>query len=361
MIEEFGWNANRQAAYENSPLSFAGGDIGRVVRMERDHAVIATWPGTAAESGAANESDASTAPAAAPATTHISTVPTTGCVVGDWVVTDGATWAEPLERATLLSRQSSDRTSDEQALAANIDTVLVVEPMTSSFSARRIERMLTLAWASGAEPLVVLTKADIGDQSRVEEAHSSAGATPVIALSSATGKNLNLLRERLGFGRTFVMLGISGAGKSSLVNAIAGRELLETGEVRRDDKGRHTTTHRELVSLGEFGCLIDAPGIRGVGMVSDPTGLDQTFGDISALARECRFSDCSHETEPGCAVMDAVINGHLDPDRLASYQRLKREIAHQSSRKTSRDRTADKADTRGRQKAKRTAMRAKGR
>lgn len=281
--------------------------------------------------------------------------------MGDWVVTDGQTWAEPLERTTLLSRQASDRTSDEQPLAANIDTVLVVEPVTHKFSARRIERMLTLAWASGTQPLVVLTKSDVGETAHEDEARAVAGITPVLAVSALTGANMELLERELGYGRTFVMLGISGAGKSSLINALAGQDLLEVGEVRGDGKGRHTTTHRELVSLGEHGCLIDTPGIRGVGMVSESTGLDQAFADITKLAHRCKFTDCCHETEPECAVLDAVIGGDLDPARLASYQRLTREIAHQTARKTTRDRAGERSDTRGRQHAKRTAMCAKGR
>lgn len=292
------------------------------------------------------------------------TVPAHDVVVGDWVVTDGHTWAHPLPRRTVLARQSSDRTSTEQPLAANVDAVLVVEPMHPGANVRRIERMLTLAWASGAEPMVVLTKTDLVPDHAgqvVADVEAAAPGVEVLAVSGETGAGLAGLRERLGPGRTFVLLGPSGAGKSTLVNALAGREVLATGPVRGDGRGRHTTTHRLLVVVEGLGVLIDTPGIRTVGMTADADGLAAVFADVVALAAECRFADCAHAVEPGCAIQAAVAAGQLEAARVDSYQRLQREIEYQAGRKQARDRADERREGRARSRGAREAMRAKGR
>ncbi|EYR64944.1 GTP-binding protein EngC [Actinotalea ferrariae CF5-4] len=287
-----------------------------------------------------------------------------GLVVGDWVVLDGTSRPRPLARRTLLSRQSSGRDSTEQPLAANVDVVAVVEPMWPEPNVRRIERMLTLAWASGGQPLVILSKADLftsGVRSAVAEVESAAPGVDVLAVSATCGDGLAGMRHRLGPGRTFVLLGPSGAGKSSLVNALAGEEVLATGDVRGDGRGRHTTTHRELVLLEGVGLLIDTPGIRSVGMTADDDGLARVFEDVVVHAADCRYTDCGHAVEPGCSVRAAVDAGALPAARVESYLRLQREIEHQSRRKRTRERSQERRDTTGRNQAKAMAMRAKGR
>lgn len=307
---------------------------GRVVRVERGRVVLQTAVGRAS-------------------------VLAVDLAVGDWVVTDGHDWAEALPRRSELRRKEAGATSGEQLLAANVEVVVIVEPMAPAPSRGRIERMVTLAWGSGATPLVVLTKADLGTGDEVAEVASIAVGVDVLAVCAADGSGLDELRERLPAGRTFVLLGPSGAGKSTLVNALAGQQVLLTGEVRGDGRGKHTTTHRELVLIPGLGCLIDTPGIRGVGMVSDESGLDRAFEDVIARAEQCRFADCSHESEPGCEVRAAIATDELDAARLIAYRHLLREIAFQARRKGVRDR-AEVAVLKKRTRNARAAVRAKG-
>lgn len=275
-------------------------------------------------------------------TTHV--VPAAGLLVGDWVAMDGDR-PQLRPRTTTVARASADRTSSEQGLAANVDVVVVVEPVDPAPSLGRIERLLVLAWASGATPLVVLTKSD-----RVEDLadvmRSAQGAAPgveVLAVSAQRGDGVDALRAHLGPGRTFVLLGPSGAGKSTLVNALAGADVLETGAVRGDGRGRHTTTHRELVELPDGSALIDTPGLRAVGVVGDADAVDDVFAEISRLAADCRFRDCAHDSEPDCAVLDAVVEGELPERRLASWRKLQREIAYQQRRGDARLEAAERA------------------
>lgn len=183
----------------------------------------------------------------------------------------------------------------------------------------------------------------------------------VVRISAATGAGLTELRALMHGTATFALLGPSGAGKSTLINALAGSDLLTVGAVRTDGAGRHTTTRRELVPVPGVGLLIDTPGIRAVGMTGDRDGMDRTFADVVALAASCRFRDCAHDREPGCAVQEAVEGGALDAARLDGYRRIGREIEHQASRRTAHDRDEERRDTKGRRSAKRTVMRAKGR
>lgn len=283
-----------------------------------------------------------------------------GLVVGDWVLVDGDR-VHPLERRTALARKAAGTRSDEQVLAANVDVVVVVEPLDVSPNLRRIERMLALAWSSGATPIVVLTKSDLVEQSHLRAVQDVARGVDVIALSSVTGDGLSVLSDVMRRTDTFVLLGPSGAGKSTLVNTLAGHQVLAVGEVRGDGRGRHTTTHRELVPVPGVGLLIDTPGIRAVGMTADLDGVDRSFDDVVELAARCRFADCTHAAEPGCAVREAVADGVLDERRLDSYQRLQREVAHHAARRVAHDRDEERRDTKGRRTAKRTVMRAKGR
>jgi ribosome biogenesis GTPase / thiamine phosphate phosphatase len=287
-------------------------------------------------------------------------VPGHGLVVGDWVVLDGERPVR-LERRTALTRGSSGRGSGEQVLAAGVDVVLVVEPLDVGPHPRRVERLLTLAWSSGAVPVLVLTKSDLAEGDPLARLGRVVQGVEVVLVSATTGDGLPDLRALTGDSVTFVLLGPSGAGKSTLVNALAGSERLAVGAVRHDGAGRHTTTHRELVPVPGVGLLIDTPGIRAIGMTGDRDGIDRSFADVVTLADGCRFRDCAHGQEPGCAVRGAVDSGVLDPARLDSYLRLGREIEHQAARRTAHERDEERRDTKGRRSAKRTVMRAKGR
>lgn len=281
-------------------------------------------------------------------------------VVGDWVVLDvsrpdEAVLLEVAPRTSLLSRQSVERTSDEQALVANVDVVLVVEPAWPRPSLGRIERLLVLAWSSGAVPVVVLTKADLHPDvdGLCAQVGAAAPGAEVVALSALTGDGLDALTARLGAGRTFVLLGPSGAGKSTLVNAVAGEALLATRDVRGDGKGRHTTTHRQLVTLPDGSVLVDTPGLRSVGVVGDADAVDEVFSEIAALAEQCRFGDCAHESEPGCEVSAAVEDGRLPQRRLTSWRKLQREVAYQQRRGDARAARDEKARSKAMSKAMR--------
>ena len=241
-------------------------------------------------------------------------------------------------RTTALVRDSAGATSRVQALAANIDVVLVVEHLEPEPDLGRIERLLTLAWRSGATPVVVLTKADLvpDPDGMTAEVAAVALAVDVHTVSVPTGDGLDGLRALLVPGATLVAVGPSGAGKSTLVNALAGRDVMPTGERRADGRGRHTTTHRELVPLAGGAMLIDTPGIRGVGVVADTEALDTTFADVAELASTCRFADCHHAGEPGCAIQAALDSGDLAERRFDSWRRLAREAAYQARRSDAR-------------------------
>lgn len=237
-------------------------------------------------------------------------------------------------RRTEVVRDGADRSSRAQVLAANVDVVLVVEHLDPDPSPGRVERLLTLAWRSGATPVVVLTKADLvpDPDGMADEVRALAIGAEVHAVSVTAGTGLEPVRALLGPGRTLVVVGPSGAGKSTLVNALAGTDVMATGARRADGRGRHTTVHRELVPLAGGACLIDTPGLRGVGLVADAAALDATFADVADLAAACRFADCAHRTEPGCAVLAAVEDGTLPARRLDSWRRLAREAAYQERR-----------------------------
>ncbi|MFC8193627.1 ribosome small subunit-dependent GTPase A [Cellulomonas sp. NPDC057328] len=241
-------------------------------------------------------------------------------------------------RRTALVRDSADRTSLAQVMAANVDVVLVVEHLDPDPDLGRVERLLTLAWRSGATPVVVLTKADLvpDPAGMAAEVAAVALGVDVHTVSVPTGDGLDPLRALLRPGVALVAVGPSGAGKSTLVNALAGREVMATGERRADGRGRHTTTHRELVPLADGAVLVDTPGIRGVGLVADEDALDATFADVAALAARCRFRDCAHGTEPGCAVREALATGELAERRYDSWRRLAKEAAWHAQRTDAR-------------------------
>jgi ribosome biogenesis GTPase len=252
-----------------------------------------------------------------------------------------------LPRRTRFARKEPWLT-EEQVVAANIDTVFLVTDCGRDFKPRRLERYLTAAWDSGGEPVVVLTKADLAEDplETVAEAEAIAFGVPVHAVSSVTGEGLDELEPYLASGHTIALLGSSGVGKSRLANRLLGEELLATGEVRRDGRGRHTTTHRELVQLPGGALLLDTPGMRELQLWADESALEETFADVAELARQCRFSDCAHGNEPGCAVRAARSDGTLPEIRWESYSKLQRELRSLALRQDARLRSEARKERR---------------
>ncbi len=248
--------------------------------------------------------------------------------VGDWVALADGLIRAVLPRRSAIVRKAAGLTSDAQTLAANVDVAFIVSSLGPDLEPRRIERYLVTIWESGAVPEIVLTKADRLEDPwpLVAEVEAVALGVTVHVVSAVTGQGVDALRARLGEGVTGVLIGSSGVGKSTLVNRWAGRELMATKETRDDDdEGRHTTTHRELIALPGGGVVIDTPGIREL-QLWDSGGLDEAFADVEALTLACRFSDCSHDTEPGCAVKAALETGELPRDRYESWVKLQREL-----------------------------------
>jgi ribosome biogenesis GTPase / thiamine phosphate phosphatase len=270
-------------------------------------------------------------------------------VVGDWVGLAERPRGAPVVRVVLPRRTAfSRRTPDdgggagrEQVIAANVDLVFVTFPVVAEPDPRLLERYLTLVWESGARPVVLLTKADLAADPDAAAAALTArsGDISVVIVSARGGRGLGELRSHLEEGVTGALVGPSGAGKSTLVNALAGEERLATSDVAPDGAGRHTTTRRELVALPGGGLLVDNPGMREVHLWLADEGLDEAFDDIAALAAACRFSDCRHESEPGCAVRAAVDEGRLDPGRLASFLAQRREVEELEERLVERERS----------------------
>ena len=272
--------------------------------------------------------------------------------VGDWVAartwTDGRVTAEAvLPRRTAFVRASvSPGTSHGQVLAANVDLAVVVEGLHPEPDLGRIERFLALAWESGATPLVVLTKADLVPDAadvRADVALAAPGVD-VLVVSAETGEGMDELSAYAEEdGRTLALLGPSGAGKSTLTNALAGATVMATRELRADGKGRHTTAHRELVVLPGGGLVVDTPGLRSVGLTDVSESLDLVFAEVEALSERCRFADCAHDTEPGCAVKAALESGELPERRWQSYLKLAREARWMAMRHDARLRSEERS------------------
>ncbi len=278
--------------------------------------------------------------------------------VGDWVLLENALKEVEageilriravLPRRTQLSRKQAGRRTRKQLVAANIEVVFLVMGLDGDYNPRRLERLLTMVWDSGARPVVVLNKSDLCDdleERRTEIEELTLGA-PLHVVSCLEDEQLDTLRSELKVGETIALLGSSGVGKSTLINRLLGAERLRTGGVREsDDRGKHTTTHRELVRLPDGALLIDNPGIREIQLWEAGDGIDQTFADIAQFAQDCRFSDCLHDDEPGCAVRAAVEDGTLDASRLASRNKLLREQASLELRLDERARRAAERKT----------------
>lgn len=257
--------------------------------------------------------------------------------VGDWVMLDrledrsgSAVIRHTLTRRSGFTRKAAGTANALQVVAANIDTVFLCMSLNADFNLRRMERYLTLAWDSGATPVIVLTKSDLCPDLalRMDQIASVSMGAEVIACSAKNEAGYERVARRVRPGETVAFLGSSGVGKSTLINRLAGQEVLATREIRDSDgRGRHTTTHRELILLPSGGIVIDTPGMRELQLYSGD--LSKTFGDIEDLAAGCRFTDCTHQTEPGCKIRQAIEAGALSAERFAAYQKLRRELSYE--------------------------------
>jgi ribosome biogenesis GTPase len=322
------WTAVSEAVAELAPYgadrrvealfeTYAEADLapGRVARVSRIRCLVATGAGVV-------EAAAETMPA-----------------VGDWVGLrpggpDGLPMVEVvLPRWSELTRRAAGPVPEAQVVAANVDVVFIVTALDREPNLNRIERELAVAWESGAQPVVVLNKADVSPDAdgAADAVRTRLGLVDVVVASARTGLGVHALADVLLPRRTAVLLGASGVGKSTIVNALVGDAVAETGAVRENDgRGRHTTTFRSLLPVPRGGVLLDTPGIRSIGLWDAEEGVARTFPEIEALVSECRFRDCVHTDEPGCAVLAAVASGHLDTARFESWRKLQRELAYEA-------------------------------
>jgi ribosome biogenesis GTPase / thiamine phosphate phosphatase len=320
-----GWNAAREI--ESATVLTNGLQPARILAQHRDRYVVGTSDG---------DTEAVLRGSARLDATSLNTP-----AVGDWVSVRRqddqlAVIVELLPRRSTFVRQSAGETTTPQVVAANIELALIATAVVGDLNPRRLERYAILAWESGATPVILLTKSDLASAEELAYARvAAAQAAPgveIVSVSTRSGAGLEELSSLLVPGATAALIGSSGVGKSTLVNALLGAEHLRTRDVRDDGKGRHTTTHRELVRLASGALLIDTPGMRELQLWSEGDGLDTAFVDIVSLATECRFRDCAHAEEPDCAVQRAIELGVLDAARLESYRALRREVAWLATR-----------------------------
>jgi ribosome biogenesis GTPase len=320
-LTSFGWSDTVSGAF--AVHAAAGLEPGRVVAEDRGSYVVQTDGGERRASVTGRyRFEAGDDPAAYPA-------------VGDWVAVeareDGASVHAILPRSTSVLRHAPGVRSVAQVVAANVDIVFVVASLNHDLNLRRLERYLAFAWESGAEPVVVLSKADLTDDldAILAEVAVVAVGVAVITVSAIDGRGIDELRARIRPGTTVAFVGSSGVGKSTLVNTLAGDELAAVQAIREDDaRGRHTTSRRQLHRMPDGGLILDTPGMRELGLWDADGGLERSFADIDALASTCRFSDCGHAGEPGCSVAGAIADGDLDASRFEGWQKLEKEARH---------------------------------
>ena len=307
-LTALGWNGSLESAFTDTA---SDGRRGLVVRVDGRVVNVLTDAGQER----------------VPLSATLSGVPDDGNITtGDWLVIEDGVAVHVLQRRSALMRRAAGVATSGQVVAANIDLVFITVALGVPLRLRRIERALAMAWSSGAAPVVLLTKSDLSADidADLRAARSVSGGTEVIAVN-ASGAGLARLHEILLEGLVAVLIGPSGTGKSTLVNRLSGNEALATAEVRVDGKGRHTTTHRELIELPGGGLIIDTPGTRELGLWDAGAGIDEVFGDLTEVAAQCRFRNCKHEREPGCAVRAAAADDPTVLARLESKRKLERE------------------------------------
>jgi ribosome biogenesis GTPase len=320
-LTSFGWSGEVSDAF--AAHAAAGLEPGRVVAEDRGSYLVQTGGGERrANVTGRYRFEAGDDPAAYPA-------------VGDWVAVesreDGASVHAILPRRTSVLRHAPGLRSVAQVVAANVDIVFVVASLNRDLNLRRLERYIAFAWESGAEPVLVLSKADLTDDLApvMAEVESVAAGVAILAVSAIDGRGIDDLRARIRPGMTVAFVGSSGVGKSTLVNTLAGDDLAAVRAVRDGDgRGRHTTTRRQLHRMPEGGLILDTPGMRELGLWDADAGIERSFADIDALASTCRFSDCAHAGEPGCAVAAAIADGDLDDGRFQGWRKLEKEARH---------------------------------
>jgi ribosome biogenesis GTPase len=271
--------------------------------------------------------------------------------VGDWVVLSEragegkAIIHAVLPRKSKFSRKQAGNTTEEQIVASNVDTIFLVTALNQDFNVRRIERYLIMAWESGAAPVIILSKSDLCDDvaEKIAQVEAVAFGVPIHAVSSAENEGMEAVEQYLRPGHSIALMGSSGVGKSTLVNRLFGHEILATQGIREgDDKGKHTTTHRELVVRPDGGLLIDTPGMRELQLWSADEGFTDSFQDIESISEQCQFRDCQHNNEPNCAVRQALRDGTLDSGRYENYRKMQRELAYLARKEDKRAQLAEK-------------------
>jgi ribosome biogenesis GTPase len=309
-----GWDDAWSATLATANQLLGPADVGRVARVDLGACTVLSMAG----------SSRATIP------------PGIAVAVGDWVLFQSAVVTGALPRRTAIVRRAAGLDQKAQTLAANVDTVLVLVAADGRVTPRSVERYVTVVWESGAVPVVVLTKADLVSGDELDEAiarlEPACVGVALHAISAADGTGLDDLAPYFGRGRTVALLGSSGAGKSTLANHLTGAGLATRAVREGDQRGRHTTTHRELIPLPGGGVLVDTPGLREVGLWQGDDGVARTFPEITALLTQCRFADCSHKREPGCAVLEALADGRISEERLASWRKLRRELDRLAAR-----------------------------